>query len=162
MNASKSARPKPTPAARPFPWAGIIGSHVHGARTKAAEQLRTTNVVVQAVQHGLPFAELEALQTALDLPLEKLAPKLGMSRATLHRRKQEGRLTPIESDRLMRYARLMGHAVTVFGDETSAREWLRHPQYGLGWAVPLDYAETEAGTREVEYLLGRIDYGEYS
>jgi putative toxin-antitoxin system antitoxin component (TIGR02293 family) len=162
MNASKSARPKPTPAARPFPWAGIIASHVHGARTKAAEQLRTTNVVVQAVQHGLPFAELEALQTALDLPLEKLAPKLGLSRATLHRRKQEGRLTPIESDRLMRYARLMGTALEVFEDATTAREWLKRPQFGLNRQVPLDYAESEIGAREVETLLWRIAYGVYS
>jgi uncharacterized protein (DUF2384 family) len=28
--------------------------------------------------------------------------------------------------------------------------------------VPLDYAETEIGAREVENLLGRIEYGVYS
>jgi len=28
--------------------------------------------------------------------------------------------------------------------------------------VPLDYARTEAGAREVENLLGRIKYGVYS
>jgi uncharacterized protein (DUF2384 family) len=28
--------------------------------------------------------------------------------------------------------------------------------------VPLDYAETEIGAREVEDLLGRIEYGVYS
>jgi uncharacterized protein (DUF2384 family) len=39
---------------------------------------------------------------------------------------------------------------------------LKHPQYGLGGAVPLDYAETEVGAREVDNLLGRIDYGVYS
>jgi uncharacterized protein (DUF2384 family) len=57
------------------------------------------------VQAGLPFAEVEALRAGLDLPLDKLAPKLGLSKATLHRRKLEGRLTPAESDRVMRYAR---------------------------------------------------------
>jgi uncharacterized protein (DUF2384 family) len=40
--------------------------------------------------------------------------------------------------------------------------WLKHPQRGLGGAVPLDYAETEIGAREMDNLLGRIDYGVYS
>jgi uncharacterized protein (DUF2384 family) len=39
---------------------------------------------------------------------------------------------------------------------------LRSPQIGLGGAVPLAYAETELGAREVEDLLGRIEYGVYS
>jgi uncharacterized protein (DUF2384 family) len=43
-----------------------------------------------------------------------------------------------------------------------ARVWLKFPQRGLGGAVPLDYAETEVGAREVDNLLGRIDYGVYS
>ena len=33
---------------------------------------------------------------------------------------------------------------------------------GLGGAIPLEYAETEVGAREVENLLGRIEYGVYS
>jgi len=47
-------------------------------------------------------------------------------------------------------------------DEHLARRWLSSPQRGLGGAVPLDYAETEIGAREVEDLLGRIEYGVYA
>ena len=154
--------PKPRPATKGFPWRGSVASHVHGLKTRAAQEHHATATVIQAVQSGLPFAEVEALRAALDLPLDQLAPKLGLSKATLHRRKLEGRLTPAESDRVMRYARLVGKAVEVMGSEAAGREWLRSDQYGLGMAVPLDYAETEAGAREVEYLLGRIDYGVYS
>ncbi|MHB8524384.1 MAG: hypothetical protein ACYDH9_26990 [Limisphaerales bacterium] len=57
----------------------------------------------------------------------------------------EGRLTPAESDRVMRYARLVRKAVEVMGSEEAGREWLRSEQYGLGMAVPLEYAEAEAG-----------------
>ncbi|MBI5385516.1 MAG: DUF2384 domain-containing protein [Verrucomicrobia bacterium] len=162
MKTAKLQSKKKANGTKSFPWAGIVASHVHADATKNGVALRGTSAVIQAVQSGLPFDELEALQAALDLPLEKLAPKLGMSKATLHRRRQEGRLTQAESDRLMRYARLMSQAVDVFQDETSARDWLKQPQYGLAWAVPLNYAETETGAREVENLLGRIDYGEYS
>jgi len=96
------------------------------------------------------------------MPFEQLAAKLSISRSTLQRRKANGRLSPDESDKVMRFARLLEHATDVFGDIDKARAWLKHPQYGLGGAVPLDYAETEIGAREVDNLLGRIDYGVYS
>jgi len=118
--------------------------------------------MIRFVQLGLVFDELLALQTSLALPLDKMAQKLGISKATLHRRKLDGRLAPEESDRVIRFARLMGKAVTVFETEENARLWLSSPQVGLGGAVPLDYAGTEIGAREVEDLLGRIEYGVYS
>ena len=74
----------------------------------------------------------------------------------------EGRLGPAESDRVVRFARLMGKAVQVMESEDNARKWLTSPQVGLGGAAPLDYAESEMGAREVEDLLGRIEYGVYS
>ena len=94
--------------------------------------------------------------------MEKLLPMLGMSKATLHRRKASGRLDPLESDRVVRFARLFGRAIEVMEAEDAARHWMGSPQIGLGGAVPLDYARTEVGAREVEDLLGRIDYGVYS
>jgi putative toxin-antitoxin system antitoxin component (TIGR02293 family) len=110
----------------------------------------------------LRFRELETLQDSIDMPFEQLAAKLSISRSTLQRRKTNGRLSPDESDKVMRFARLLEHTTDVFGDIDKARAWLKHPQYGLGGAVPLDYAETEVGAREVDNLLGRIDYGVYS
>lgn len=118
--------------------------------------------IIESIKNGLSVNELAVLQTSLDVPLERLAPKLGISRATLNRRMVEGRLEPGESDRLVRFAKLMGKAVEVFETEENARRWLTSPQIGLGGAVPLDYAETEVGAREVEDLLGRIEYGVYS
>jgi len=114
------------------------------------------------IRVGLPWRELDVLRTSLDIPMDKLAPKIGMSKATLHRRKAQGRLRPEESDRVLRIARLLGKAVEVMEGEEPARRWLTSPQAGLGGAVPLDYAETEVGAREVEDLLGRIEYGVYS
>jgi putative toxin-antitoxin system antitoxin component (TIGR02293 family) len=118
--------------------------------------------VIQAIRRGFPVEELDALQNSLKVPIETLAKKIGMSKATLHRRKLQGRLGLEESDRVFRFARLMGKATEVLEGEESARRWLTKPQFGLGGAVPLDYAETEVGAREVEDLLGRIEYGVYS
>jgi putative toxin-antitoxin system antitoxin component (TIGR02293 family) len=102
------------------------------------------------------------LQTGVDIPLEQLAGKLAISRSTLQRRKALGRLSPDESDKVMRFSRLLRQATDLFGNIDKARAWLKFPQRGLGGAVPLDYAETEIGAREVEKLLGRIKYSVYS
>jgi len=118
--------------------------------------------LVTKVQAGLHFRELEALRRSLGLPLDQLGAKLGISRATLHRRKAAGRLAPDQSDKVVRFTRIFAQAKQVFGDDERARLWLNFPQWGLGGAVPLDYARTEVGAREVEDLLGRIEYGVYS
>ena len=148
---------------------GLVGFLISGAMPEQQYVLRegkqteyTPSQVVESIRKGLPIRELDTLQRILGIPIERLAPKLGISKATLHRRKAEGRLAQEESDRVVRYARLMGKAVEVFEGEESARRWLDSSQVGLGGAVPLDYAETEAGAREVDDLLGRIEYGVYA
>src|SRR5436190_24247064 len=114
------------------------------------------------IQAGLSFRAVQNLQKALDIPLETVASVLGMSRATLHRRKRQVKIDEDESEKLVRYQRLLKKAEDVFGDGKSARESLPHKKAGLGKAVPLDFARTEIGAREVENLLGRLEYGVYS
>jgi putative toxin-antitoxin system antitoxin component (TIGR02293 family) len=118
--------------------------------------------MVRELKQGISFDELEQLRRSLDLPLERLVPMLGISKATLHRRKLSGRLDGAESDRVVRFARLLGKAIEVLESPESARAWLGSPQIGLGGEVPLEFAETELGAREVEDLLGRIEEGVYS
>ena len=131
-------------------------------KTMASTKAKHPHELIRRIQRGLPFSELQVLQDTIDMPFEQLAAKLAISRSTLQRRKVAGRLSPDESDKVIRFARLLEHATNVFGDVDKARAWLKFPQRGLGGAVPLDYAETEIGAREVDNLLGRIDYGVYS
>ncbi len=115
-----------------------------------------------AVQAGLDFSEFEALRRRLDVPSERLAVLLGLSKATLHRRKLSGRLDAVESDRMVRFARLLGRAAEVMESLEAGRAWLAAPQFGLGGGVPLAWAQTEVGAREVENLLGRLEFGVYA
>ena len=79
---------------------------------------------------------------------------------TLSRRKEEGRLRPDESDRLLRASRLFGKILDLFeGDLEKARAWFHAPQEGLGGATPMEFARTDIGSREVENLVGRLEYG---
>src|SRR5213079_3247451 len=77
--------------------------------------------LIRQIQKGLRFSELETLQNSIDLPFEQLAAKLSISRSTLQRRKAAGRLSPDESDRVMRYSRLVRQAADFFGDIEKAR-----------------------------------------
>ena len=115
--------------------------------------------VVGKVRDGLPFGEFHALQEALGLTEERMGALIGMSRATLHRRKKTGHLDRSESDRLVRYARVLCKARELFGDSEKAARWLNSPAMAFNYETPLDYADTEIGAREVEALVMRIENG---
>lgn len=115
--------------------------------------------VLARIEQGINATAEMRLRERLDLSLGEMATLLGTSARTLGRRQEEGRLTPTESDRLYRYARLFERAVDVLGDEKSARTWMRNEQLRLGGRVPLQAARFEPGAREVEDLLGRVERG---
>ena len=154
----RKSTPKKFPMTCDHSGTGVVRSFIHRPSGKVA----ASALLIESQKAGLAVQELEVLRSSLDVPMERLAPMLGISKATLHRRKAAGHLDQVESDRVVRFARLMGKAVEVLENEQNARQWLNSPQYGLGGAVPLEYAETEVGAREVEDLLGRIEHGVYS
>ena len=133
-----------------------------GRSGKAGVKNLGPSALIKVLEAGLPVHELDELRAHLDLPMDKLAPMLCISKATLHRRKAAGRLDVAESDRVVRFARLLGKAASVMESIENGRRWLAAPQVGFGGAVPLEYAQTEFGAREVENLLGRIEHGVYS
>lgn len=141
---------------------GVVQHWVHGSSGKVTTKEFTPSKLIKRLKAGLPVHELDDLRRDLDLPMEKLVPMLGISKATLHRRKTTGKLDVAESDRVVRFARLLGQAASVMESIENGRRWLSSPQLGLGGSVPLEYAETEVGAREVEHLLGRIEHGVYS
>jgi putative toxin-antitoxin system antitoxin component (TIGR02293 family) len=110
---------------------------------------------VEAIRRGLPSSAFGRASAALDLPAGELSRALGLSRRTLARRK--ARLSPAESSRLFRLARLHARASQVLDGPAAASRWLRRPQRALGGAVPLALLDTDAGALAVERLLGRID-----
>ena len=135
----------------------LIQTHAKGRSLRVGE-------AAARVKAGLPLAEFDALRQLLGLTVEGLAGRIGISIATLSRRRQSGgRLDAGHGDRLLRFARLFRLASELYdGDEEAAREWLSKPARALDGETPLDHAETEAGAREVETLIGRIEHGVYT
>jgi putative toxin-antitoxin system antitoxin component (TIGR02293 family) len=119
--------------------------------------------LIAAISNGLPWKAFERFRAATGLSVEQVAEMAGLPRRTLARRKKEGRLTPDESDRLVRAARVYGEALRLYdGDRDSASNWFTSRLLALGGVTPLEVMRTEIGAREVENVIGRAAYGVYS
>src|SRR6266545_3261449 len=71
--------------------------------------------IQHAIRAGLPYGALEALADVLELTRTDVTAVLGMAPRTLTRRKQGRHLSPAESDRLYRLARITSLAAEVLG-----------------------------------------------
>ncbi|MDA1052186.1 MAG: DUF2384 domain-containing protein [Planctomycetota bacterium] len=119
--------------------------------------------VLQRIAAGLPYQAVESLQSKSGLRLADVARVTGIPLRTMARRKENGKLNSVESERLLRLTFLFEQAVDLFeGDVDAARDWLETPNKGLGGETPLRLAETEIGAREVENLIGRLEHGVFS
>lgn len=119
--------------------------------------------LTQQIEEGLPYEKVEKLQEALSLPKEELAEAISVSPRTLSRRREEGRLTSGESDRLIQLGVLFDRALQLFeGDEEAARDWFRGSNRALGGRSPLGVAHTFVGAQEVLNLAGRLEHGVHS
>ncbi len=119
----------------------------------------TLTQLIQSIEDGLPISDFKKLQESLALPDKDLAKYIRIPKSTLALRKKRGKFSFEESERLLRLQRLFEKALGVFKSAELARKWLKEDAYGLGDIPPLEYAATEIGAREVEDLLGRIEYG---
>ncbi len=113
---------------------------------------------VHQVRRGLPVEAVEFLLENARLTASEL-DQIVLPRKTLAHRRKLGTLTPEQSDRLLRVTRLLATAEETFGNPDKAALWLRRPTTALGGERPLDLLDTDAGSREVEFLLGRISHG---
>jgi putative toxin-antitoxin system antitoxin component (TIGR02293 family) len=135
---------------------------VLGGRAVRSEPINSPEDLKNWVREGLPFESLERVMERFDLNREEISSALDLPPRTLARRKVERRLHRDESDRLFRLARIAAQASGVLGGEDKAGRWLHTPNRALGGKPPLELLDTDLGSRQVEEVLGRIEYGVYS
>lgn len=115
------------------------------------------------VRMGLQYNSLENFVRKTHFTREEAFSLVRISSRTLARRKEKGRLSPEESDRLVRAARIVSQALHLFeGDADAANRWLKTSQPALDGSTPVEYAQTEIGAREVEALISRLEHGVFS
>lgn len=121
--------------------------------------LRSENDLQTAIREGFPQRVVEEVMQHAGITLSELAVTLDLSTRSLQRRRGEGRLARVESDRLYRLARIIALARHYLGDAKLASKWLKRSNRALGGKTPLELIDTEPGARSVENVLGRIAYG---
>jgi len=109
--------------------------------------------------HGrIPLGALRGLALA-GLSEREIDSLVIPQRTRRHRAERHQALTVEESDRAVRLLRIQSLAEATFDDNIQAARWLRHSLVELGGETPLTIAQTEAGARLIETILGKIAWG---
>jgi putative toxin-antitoxin system antitoxin component (TIGR02293 family) len=125
------------------------------SRSRAAARARALPLTFR-----VKYAAVENLGRFLLESPQRLMRVIQINERTAQRRRERGALSPEESDRVARIARVSQRAIDSLGDESRAREWLKRPNRALQDAAPLDLLSTDGGSELVTDELGRIEYGD--
>lgn len=121
-------------------------------------EIRSQADLATAVRNRLPLSALKGLSLA-GLTDHEIEIYVIPQRTRRHRADKQQPLTVDESDRAVRLLRIQTLAEETFGDHGKANLWLRRPLTELGSESPLVVAQTEAGARVIETILGKIAWG---
>lgn len=136
------------------------GPHRHPAIRGGAMRSPSPTLIEKAVEIGLPrlalrhvAAQIAGTDKAKIASLEwVIVPKTTLERRTEH-------LSPLESERTERVARLFVHARRALGSEAEARAFMTTPHPLLDGRTPIDAARTDLGARRTEQILTALEYG---
>ena len=120
----------------------------------------TAILIEKAVERGLPRKSLRHVAEWLaggDKAKVSAVEWGVVPRTTLERRATQ--LSPRESERTERVARLYVHARRALGTEAEAREFMLTPHPELDGRSPVEAARTDLGTRRAEQILNALEYG---
>jgi putative toxin-antitoxin system antitoxin component (TIGR02293 family) len=113
-----------------------------------------------SVEQGLPIENLNLLRER-GLTFSEMADVV--SPRTLKHRKAKGEnLSPVETERAVRVARILAFAEKVFANRDKSLLWLRGKDDRLGNRTPLSLLKTETGGKLVESMLWQIDEGMFT
>jgi putative toxin-antitoxin system antitoxin component (TIGR02293 family) len=146
----------------PRPYPGIRPAKIPAA-AKPESWAAKPSTDIASIRKGIPPKDFVLLARHIGLSQAELARKLGLSPRTMAARIAGGqkKLTPEESEKVLRLRRAFEHAVRVFGSAKESREWLMSPAFGLEDQRPIDLLDTEPGGAQVRDYLGAIEYGNY-
>ena len=71
-------------------------------------------------------------------------------------------LSPDESDKAVRAARVLALAERVFANRDKALSWMRKAKKRFNGETPMEMLQTEAGARLVEQMLIQVDEGMFA
>ena len=132
------------------------------AAAAAASAASAAAAAAAIANRGVALCALEDFAIHSGIQLKELVDLVIPARTLKHRRQRQESLSPDESDRLSRVARIYALAVNVFNDPKDGREWLTFPIDRFQGRTALEMLRTDAGGRKVEEMLYQIDEGVFT
>jgi putative toxin-antitoxin system antitoxin component (TIGR02293 family) len=114
--------------------------------------------IARLIRDGLPVDVIDRLIGDRTVTPDEVRRIIMAPKAIVVRRRKGG-LTPEQSERVIRAARIIAEALETFGSRDKALTWMRRACAVLGGKAPIDLLDTEEGAGLVESLLGRIAHG---
>jgi putative toxin-antitoxin system antitoxin component (TIGR02293 family) len=153
---SKRRSPSKGGAAKGAPmWSRVFSDELESAGS--------TFEAIHQIESGLKVAVVDEIASELELPAVAIRQLARISSSTFSRRQNTGVLSSEESDRIYRIRSVIAKATGFFeGNKAAARQWLSTPAPALGGVRPISLLVNDAGVREVEALLGRLEYGVFT
>jgi putative toxin-antitoxin system antitoxin component (TIGR02293 family) len=133
-------------------------ANVMGGRAVLRRRVHSIQDLERTIARGLP-------KRALRNTVERVLTNKADVRRVMFRLvpeatfKRRVRLSPAESERTERLARVIAAAEYAWNNQEDARTWLTKRHAELGRRSPLETSTTELGARQVEELLDRLVYG---
>lgn len=135
-----------------------VAEMLGGGQVLVGRVIRSDLDLVEAVRDGLPASAVAAVIRQSALSIEEVE-RLVFHNGAAAERMADSRLTPDESDRLARVARITTLANETVGEPERAACWIRTPNRALAGAVPIDLLASGEGARLVEETLLRLAHG---
>jgi len=159
-----AAATSPTPVAH-APSSVQLAVELLGGRRVLHRHVASDEDAHDLVLRGIPAEAMAKLFAGvLSLSSDLILAAIGVSERSFARRRAapRTRLPVNESERLWRFAEILGHATRVFGSQAEAEQWLGRPAIGLDHRKPIDLLRTHPGARLVSDYLIRIEHGVYT
>lgn len=117
----------------------------------------------EQVSTGFSIELFNSLAAIVEMQQKALREALKIPLTTFNRRREKGRFTMKESDRLYSLIEVFLHATDLFeGDRKAAIEWMSKNAQGLGDKRPIDLLDSHVNTQAVLDFITRLEYGVYS
>jgi len=134
-----------------------------GGKRVFARTPKSDREFIRLVRQGIPVAAVGYAAKSLSLTEETAFSWLKIPKRTAARRKaHDERLRDVESERLLRLARLVATAVDVLGSREKAVGWMTKPNRALGGETPVELLDTDVGFQNALDVLHRIEHGVFS
>ena len=88
---------------------------------------------IEVTQQGIPISIAQTVQKRMKLSNKQFGEMLNFSESTFQRRiKNKALLSPVESERVIDFSKIIAKGMDVFEDENDFNTWLNSPILALG------------------------------